>query len=87
MAAYRRVYDSRHLQVDCQKTGISSGTLRSVMSMGYLYLFSLMCSLGHGLPFATVPRSTQLCIPSGSLNRVPASADVMAGTSVLPGGM
>ena len=31
-------------------------------------------------------RSTQLCIPSGSLNRVPASAEVRAGMSHLPGG-
>ena len=31
-------------------------------------------------------RSTQPCIPPGSLNRVPASAGVMAGMSALPGG-
>jgi len=31
MAAYRRVYDSRHLQADLPRTGISSGTLRSVI--------------------------------------------------------
>jgi len=31
-------------------------------------------------------RSTQPCIPSGSLNRVPASAEVRAGMSPLPGG-
>jgi len=33
-----------------------------------------------------VLRSTQLSIPSGSLNRVPASAGVKAGKSPLPGG-
>jgi len=33
-----------------------------------------------------VPRSTQPCILSGSLNRVPASAGVKAGKSPLPGG-
>jgi len=33
-----------------------------------------------------VPRSTQPSIPSGSLNRVPASAGVKAGKSPLPGG-
>jgi len=32
-----------------------------------------------------VPRSTQPCIPSGSLNRVPASAGVKAGMLPLPG--
>ena len=31
-------------------------------------------------------RSTQPCIPPGSLNRVPASAGVWAGMSPLPGG-
>ena len=30
-------------------------------------------------------RSTQLCVPPGSLNRVPASAGVKAGISPLPG--
>jgi len=33
-----------------------------------------------------VPRPTQPCIPSGSLNRVPASAGVKVGKSPLPGG-
>jgi len=33
-----------------------------------------------------VPKLTQPCIPSGSLNRVPASAGVKAGKSLLPGG-
>ena len=32
------------------------------------------------------PATTQPCIPPGSLNRVPASAGVMAGMSPLPGG-
>jgi len=35
------------------------------------------------LPFS---RSTQPCIPPGSLNRVPASAGVRPGMSPLPGG-
>ena len=35
MAAYRRVYDSRHVQADCQEPGsCSSGTLRSVIECG-----------------------------------------------------
>jgi len=36
-----------------------------------------------GVPFT---RSTQPCIPPGSLNRVPDSAGVRAGMSPLPGG-
>ena len=34
---------------------------------------------------SALPRSTQPCIPLGSLNRVPASAGVRAGMSSLPG--
>ena len=41
MAAYRRVYDSRHLQAGCQKIRISSGTLRSVIEYGLPYPFLL----------------------------------------------
>jgi len=45
-------------------------------------------SLGHGLhtsPYV-IHRSTQPCIPPGSLNRVPPLAGVKAGMSALPGG-
>ena len=35
---------------------------------------------------SSLTRSTQPCIPPGSLNRVPASAGVTAGMSPLPGG-
>jgi len=41
MAAYRRVYDSRHLQADCQEPGSARETYARYSSMGYLYLFSL----------------------------------------------
>jgi len=50
MAAYRRVYDSRHLQADCQElTGISSGTLRSVIEYGLPlpFLYQLRLTLLH----------------------------------------
>jgi len=43
MAAYRRVYDSPHLQADCQVPGISPGTLRSAIEYGlpfYLRFYS-----------------------------------------------
>ena len=43
-------------------------------------------SLGHGLRLTAVTKSTQPCIPSGSLNRVRDSAAVRAGISPLPGG-
>jgi len=38
MAAYRRVYDSRHLQADCQEPGSAQEpTLRSVVEYGLLF--------------------------------------------------
>jgi len=46
MAAYRRVYDKRHLQTDCQEPGICSGTLRWVIEYGLplpIYLVTVNC--------------------------------------------
>jgi len=39
MAAYRRVYDSRHLQADCQEPGSAPEPCARQSSTGYLYLF------------------------------------------------
>jgi len=41
MAAYRGVYDSRHLQADCQEPGSAPEPYARQSSMGYLYLFTL----------------------------------------------
>ena len=41
MAAYRRVYDSRHLQADCQEPGSVPEPHAPQSSMGYLYLLTL----------------------------------------------
>jgi len=38
MAAYRRVYESRHLQADCQEPGSAPELYAQQSSMGYLYL-------------------------------------------------
>jgi len=38
MAAYRRVYDSRHLQADCQEPGSAPEPCARQSSTGYLYL-------------------------------------------------
>jgi len=35
MAAYRRVYDSRHLQADCQEPGSAPEPYARQLSMGY----------------------------------------------------
>ena len=39
MAAYRRVYDSRHLQADCQEPGSAPEPYARQSSMSYLYPF------------------------------------------------
>ena len=39
MAAYRWVYDSRHLQADCQEPGSALEPYTEQWSMGYFYLF------------------------------------------------
>jgi len=38
MAAYRRVYDSRHLQADCKEPGSAPELYARQSSRGYLYL-------------------------------------------------
>jgi len=40
-AAYRRVYDSRHLQADCQEPGSAPETYDRQSSMGCLYVFMI----------------------------------------------
>ena len=37
MAAYRRVYDSRHLQANCQEAGSAPELYARQSSMGYLF--------------------------------------------------
>jgi len=39
MAAYRRVYDSRYLQADCQEPGSAPEPYARQSSIGYLYLY------------------------------------------------
>ena len=43
MAAYRRVYDSRYLQADCQEPGSAPEPYARQSSMGSLYLFYTPC--------------------------------------------
>jgi len=61
MAAYRRVYYSRHLQDDCQKTGISSGTLRSTVEYGIPLPFNVMAFGGGRRPGRQLPRFGGKC--------------------------
>jgi len=39
MAAYRRIYDSRHLPADCQEPGSAPEPNDRQPSMGYLHLY------------------------------------------------
>jgi len=47
----------------------------------FIAMATAICSFGHGLCLTAMPMSTHPCISSGSLNRVPAAAGVMAGMS------
>jgi len=51
MAAYRRVYDSRHLQADCQRPGSAPEPYARQSSMGYLYLYLYLLHPFNG-PFS-----------------------------------
>jgi len=53
----------------------------------YSYCYHAICKRVNTISVCNKPtRSTQLCIPPGSLNRVPASAGVRTGMSALSGG-
>ena len=43
MAAYRRVYDSHHLQAGCQELGLAPEPYARESSMGDLYLLLQRC--------------------------------------------
>ena len=58
MGAYRRVYDSRHLQSDCQEPGSAPKPIRSVIEYGlhlpfymdaplYCTVALFLCMTGH----------------------------------------
>jgi len=62
------------------------------VSVSVQSLFFESMSIFHPVSFlytrvdVSAVRATQPCIPQGSLNRIPASAEVKAGMSPLPGG-
>jgi len=47
MAAYRRVHDSRHMQADMPRTGISSGILLSATDYGLPLPFYVLKRSGN----------------------------------------
>ena len=54
-SVYRRVYDSRHLQADCQEPGSAPELYAQQSSMGYLYIYigrhggARYCSNAHSI--------------------------------------
>jgi len=68
MAAYRRVYDSRHLQAECQEPGSALVPYARQSSTGYLYLYLWAC----------VHRNSPLCQHGPTDRRVGALLDVVA---------
>jgi len=46
MAAYRQVYDSRHVQANCQVPGSTPEPYARQSSMGYLYLLVITSAYG-----------------------------------------
>ena len=54
MAAYRRVYDSRHLQADCKEPGSAPEPNARQSSMGYLLPFT---------PLSSAPKIQLLGVP------------------------
>jgi len=57
MAAYRRVYDSRHLQADCQEPGSAPEPIRSVIEYGLSVILPFYHgnTAGMGKIFAGIP--------------------------------
>jgi len=62
------------------------GCAKRQMSVSVISPEAAAVMVGGVFACSGTARSTQPCIPSGSLNRVPASAGVRAGMSPLPGG-
>ena len=79
MAAYRRVYDSRHLQADCQEPGLTPEPYALQSTMGNLYLFypairarPWLCAVTVGLPGDCPGQS--LCAGTAATVKLPRSS-------------
>ena len=62
MAAYRRVYDSRHLQADCQEPGSAPEPYARQSSMGYLSFFTFYPSFCESTPLLLRVRYCRVCV-------------------------
>jgi len=77
-----RPVNQKAVQGEEPSRGIINGSAQQRRRRGEMYSLHSAKNLTEG----ACNRSTQPCIPPGSLNRVPASAGVKAGMSPLPGG-
>jgi len=64
MAAYRRVYNSRHLQADCQELGSAPEPYARYSSMGYLFNHKIFLLGLVSAPLAAPPGAIALLCPS-----------------------
>jgi len=72
MAAYRLVYDSRHLQADCQEPGSAPEPYVRQSSMGYLYLYLYLGrSLLSTIALLFVVQSTRVSAAAVARGRSP----------------
>ena len=62
MAAYRRVYDSRHLQADCQEPGSAPEPYAQLSSTGYLYLFIITPPPSRGAEYCDERVCRSVCV-------------------------
>ena len=83
MAAYRRVYDSHHLQDDCQEPGSARNPTLGNRVWATFYLFTPKARLRHCVELATVsPVPTLFC--SDCSRGEPSSRSIFARCNVRP---
>jgi len=68
MAAYRRVYDSRHLQADCQEPGSAPEPYARQSSMGWLPVRFFTFFVQVPQLTSTVPGVADYCIGRSALS-------------------
>ena len=69
MAAYRRVYDSRHLQAGCQEPGSAPEPYARQSSMGYLYYSC--CRRHYGYAYSVERRGPRLYASRAVREQIP----------------
>jgi len=86
MKKFRRMGLSPQTKISGYVTVLISGYVTVFFPHQPVCLHKLRVHTVYSSNTCSSTRSTQPCIPPGSLNRVPASAGVRVGMSPLPGG-